>query len=85
MFSSRRGEKKKKVDFSHKKKVKAVDEFQRAEKNSIPLALIIGEDELKNGLVKVKDIREGDKDKGTPIPRSELAEGIRARLKPVSA
>jgi hypothetical protein len=35
--------------------------------------------------VKVKDIREGDKDKGVPVPRGQLVAEVRRRLQPLAA
>lgn len=36
---------------------KMLDQMQHCERNQIPLAVIIGEDELKKGLVKLRCIR----------------------------
>jgi len=36
------------------------------------------------GIVKIKDIREGDKDKGTPVARDQMVKEIRRRLQPRS-
>jgi len=74
-----------KVEYSYKNKVKPLDEFQRCEKLNIPLALIIGDEEIAQGVVKIKDIREGDKDKGTPVPLDKLVDQIQSRLKPLTS
>lgn len=43
-----------KAEFSAKRKVKPLDQFSYAEKNFIPLIVIIGPEELKSGFVKLR-------------------------------
>ena len=41
---------------SYKKNPKALDQFQYCETNGIPLALIIGQSEIENNFVKLRNI-----------------------------
>jgi len=42
-----------KAEFSYKAKPKLPQQFKQAESAGVPLAVILGEDELKNGKVKI--------------------------------
>ncbi|KAI1318476.1 hypothetical protein F5Y16DRAFT_391909 [Xylariaceae sp. FL0255] len=73
-----------KADFSFKVKPKLPQQFKAAETGNIPLAVIIGEDELKDGLVKVKvmGLPDGHPMKeGRLVKQAVLAEEINKLLK----
>lgn len=63
-------------------------QFAAGEKDEVPFAIILGGDELKEGLVTVKqqtwELKDGAKvkvesaDKGTKIKRSELVDWIKS-------
>jgi len=53
--------------------------MNHCERNGIPFALILGEEELKKGIVKVKDCRNRD-DKGTDVPKEKVVEELKSRL-----
>ncbi|KAL4263999.1 histidine--tRNA ligase [Pleurotus pulmonarius] len=71
-----------KTDFLAKNKPKLPTQFAAGERDEVPFAVILGGDELKEGLVTVKEQKwelvDGKKakiesaDKGTKVPRSEL-------------
>jgi histidyl-tRNA synthetase len=71
-----------------KNKPKLPAQFAAGEKDEVPFAIILGGDELKEGLVTVKEQRwelvDGKKakiesaDKGAKVKRSELIEWIKA-------
>lgn len=78
------------TDFLLKNKPKLPTQFSASEKDEVPFAIILGESELKEGLVTVKeqrwDITEGGtkekrKDEGTgeKIQREQLVEWLVAR------
>ncbi|KAI9000683.1 histidyl-tRNA synthetase [Trametes punicea] len=77
-----------KTDFMFKRKPKVPAQFDAGAKDEVPFAIIIGEEELKEGLVTVKeqkwDFVDGKKvkiesnDKGIKIKRSELIQWIKA-------
>lgn len=52
-------------------------QFQLAERKGIPLAAIMGPDEIKEGVVNVKDLARGTQE---ALPRGSLAEILRRRL-----
>ncbi|PPQ93420.1 hypothetical protein CVT25_004492 [Psilocybe cyanescens] len=75
-----------KTDFLAKSKPKIAAQFAAGEKDEVPFAIILGADELKAGLVTVKEQRwelvDGKKvkiesaDKGTQVKRAELLEWL---------
>lgn len=73
-----------KTEFSYKVKPKLPQQFKQAESADVPLAVILGEDELKDGKVKIKVL--GIKDENNPekdgvlVDRSSMIEEIRKRL-----
>jgi histidyl-tRNA synthetase len=72
-----------KTEFSYKLKPKLPQQFKQAELAGVPLAVILGEEELKAGKVKVKvmGLKEGDAEKdGVLVDRSNMVEEIRKRL-----
>lgn len=73
-----------KAEFSWKVKPKLPAQFKAAETSGIPFAVILGEDELAAGKVKVKQmgLPEGNPEKdGVLVDKSQLVEEVRARLK----
>jgi len=76
-----------KADFVAKTKPKLHTQFAAGERDEIPFAIILGAEELKAGLVTVKEQRwefkDGQKvkiasaDKGVQIRRSELVEWLK--------
>jgi histidyl-tRNA synthetase len=73
-----------KTEFSYKAKPKLPQQFKQAETAGVPLAVILGEDELKSGKVKIKVL--GIKDENNPekdgvlVERTNMVEEIRKRL-----
>jgi len=76
------------ADFLAKNKPKLNSQFAAGERDEVPYAIILGGDELKAGLVTVKEQRwefvDGKKtkvesaDKGTQVPRAELVLWLKA-------
>lgn len=73
-----------KAEILYKEKPKFLDQMNHCEKNSIPFAVILGEDELKSGVVKIKDVRNRD-DKGVDVRRDQLVQEIKNRVQGESA
>lgn len=75
-----------KTEFSYKIKPKLPQQFKQAEVAGVPLAVILGEDELKDGKVKIKVL--GIKDENNPekdgvlVERANMVAEIRKRLAP---
>ena len=75
------------TDFLYKNKPKLPAQFAAGEKDEVPFAIILGGDELKEGLVTVKEqkweIVYGEKrkiqsdDKGTKVKRAELIDWLK--------
>ena len=75
------------TEFSFKNKPKLPAQFAAGEKDEVPFAVILGGDELKAGLVTVKEqkweFKDGQKvkvqseEKGTQVPRNQLIDWIR--------
>ncbi|XP_050416694.1 histidine--tRNA ligase, cytoplasmic isoform X2 [Patella vulgata] len=66
-----------KTEQSYKKNPKMLDQFQACENNGIPLAVIIGDSEIKNNVVKLRIIETRAE---REVPRSEMVEEIRKEL-----
>ncbi|CAH1108973.1 unnamed protein product [Psylliodes chrysocephalus] len=66
-----------KVEHSYKKNPKLLAQLQHCEDNGIPFALILGESEIKNGIVKLRDVTSRQE---LEIKRTNLVEEIRNRL-----
>lgn len=62
---------------SYKKNPKLLQQLQYCEDNQVPFAIIIGESELQNGIVKIRNIGNRNEEE---IPRDKLVEEIRKRL-----
>ncbi|KAF3004140.1 Cytoplasmic and mitochondrial histidine tRNA synthetase [Curvularia kusanoi] len=73
-----------KTEFSYKLKPKLPQQFKQAESAGVPLAVILGEEELKAGKVKIKvmgitDENNPEKD-GVLVDRKDMIAEIRKRL-----
>ena len=76
------------TDFTFKAKPKLPAQFAAGEKDEVPFAIILGGDELKEGLVTVKEQRwevvDGEKrkvqsaDQGVKVRRAELVDWIKS-------
>lgn len=66
---------------SYKKNPRLLQQLQYCEDNQIPLAIIIGESELQNGIVKIRSIGTREEEE---IPREKLVEEIKKRLEILS-
>ncbi|KAH7911615.1 hypothetical protein BJ138DRAFT_1113052 [Hygrophoropsis aurantiaca] len=76
-----------KTDFLAKKKPKLPAQFAAGERDEVPFAILVGGDELKEGLVVVKEqkweIQDGKKvkiqstDQGTKVKREELVDWLK--------
>ncbi|XP_023934272.2 histidine--tRNA ligase, cytoplasmic isoform X1 [Bicyclus anynana] len=66
-----------KTEQSYKKNPKMLNQLQHCEENGIPLAVILGESELKRGLVKIRNITTRQEDE---IPRDNLVEELKSRI-----
>ena len=73
-----------KAEFAYKVKPKLPAQFKAAEQKGIPFAVILGEDEQKQGKVKVKEmgLPEGHPEKdGVLVDLDRLVEEVRERLR----
>jgi histidyl-tRNA synthetase len=66
-----------KTECSYKANPKALDQFQYCEDNLIPFCVIIGEDEIKNNVVTLKNCITRSQEK---LERQNLVEELRKRL-----
>ncbi|KAL1953793.1 hypothetical protein VTO42DRAFT_2254 [Malbranchea cinnamomea] len=72
-----------KAEFSYKVKPKLPQQFKAAEANGVPFAVILGEDELAAGKVRIKEmgLPEGHPEKeGVLVELSNLAQEVKKRL-----
>jgi histidyl-tRNA synthetase len=67
------------AEYLYKKKPKLLDQFEYCEKNRIPLVVLLGQDELDGGQVRLKMIADRE-DKGALILRSSLISTLRKYL-----
>lgn len=56
-------------------------QLQHCEDNGIPLAVVLGESELKRGVVKVRNIKTRQEDE---VPRENLVQDLLARIAALS-
>jgi histidyl-tRNA synthetase len=71
------------TEFMYKSKPKLQAQFNVCDKEVIPFAVIIGPDEVEQGLVKIKDMRakvEGEGSSGVLIPRDQLIATLKEKL-----
>lgn len=66
---------------SYKKNPKMLTQLQHCEDNGIPLAVVLGESELKRGVVKVRNIKTRQEDE---VPRENLVQDLLARIAALS-
>ncbi|OWR50578.1 Histidyl-tRNA synthetase cytoplasmic [Danaus plexippus plexippus] len=66
-----------KAEQPYKKNPKMLNQLQHCEENGIPLAVILGESELKRGLVKIRNIATRQEDE---VPREKLVEELKNRI-----
>lgn len=76
------------AEFTAKVKPKPLQQFNASE--GVPVAVMMGQEELEAGQVRVKCLHVGDKnaaqkDKGQLIPREDLVEEVRKLLAPTTA
>lgn len=72
-----------KAEFSWKVKPKLPQQFKAAETNGVPFAIILGEDELKAGKCKIKEmgLAEGHPDKeGVMIDMATLEDEVKRKI-----
>ncbi|KAI1634458.1 histidyl-tRNA synthetase, class IIa [Biscogniauxia mediterranea] len=72
-----------KAEFLYKVKPKIPNQFKAAEVNGVPFAVVLGEDELAQGKLRIKEmgLPEGHPDKdGVLVNLSEVAEQVKQRL-----
>jgi histidyl-tRNA synthetase len=62
---------------SYKKNPKMLSQLQYCEEQSVPYALVIGESELEQGIVKLRTIATREE---VDIPRDQLISEIKTRL-----
>ncbi|RMX79433.1 hypothetical protein D0867_16479 [Hortaea werneckii] len=77
-----------KAEFSWKVKPKLPQQFKAAEANGVPFAVILGEDELKAGKCKIKEmgLPEGHAEKeGVMVELESLEEEVRTRIAKANA
>lgn len=65
------------VEHSYKKNPKLLDQFQHCEEYSIPLAVILGETEIRKGVVKLRVVSTREE---VEVPRTQLGDEIRKRI-----
>ncbi|XP_075972089.1 histidine--tRNA ligase isoform X1 [Anticarsia gemmatalis] len=70
-----------KTEQSYKKNPKMLTQLQHCEENGIPLAVVLGESELKRGVVKVRNISARQEDE---VPRENLVQELKTRIAALS-
>ncbi|ORZ36693.1 histidyl-tRNA synthetase [Catenaria anguillulae PL171] len=71
------------AEFMYKKKPKPQQQFTMCDKEQIPYAVILGPDELAEGKVRIKDMRqkvEGDAAAGVVVLRDDMVAQVQERL-----
>lgn len=66
-----------KAEILYKKNPKLLNQFQYCEETGIPLVAILGEDEIKEGVVKLRDVSTREE---INVARADLLEEIRRRI-----
>ncbi|ORY80382.1 mitochondrial and cytoplasmic histidine-tRNA ligase Hrs1 [Protomyces lactucae-debilis] len=69
-----------KAEFVYKRKPQLRQQFEYADKSGIPVGVILGEEELAEGTVKVKLLGTGESNEGETVKRTEMASAIRKML-----
>ena len=70
-----------KTEMSYKKNPKMLNQLQYCEEESIPYAIIIGESELKEGIVKLRTIETREE---IDVKREELANVLKSKIAALS-
>ncbi|KAI9215777.1 anticodon-binding protein, partial [Blastocladiella britannica] len=71
------------AEYLFKRKPKLQAQFNQCDKDQIPFAVILGPEELKQGQVKIKDMRaksEGEDAAGVMVSRESMIDEIQKRL-----
>jgi histidyl-tRNA synthetase len=71
------------AEFFYKVKPKLQNQFKAAEVNSVPFAVVLGEDEVAQGKVKIKEmgLRDGHPEKeGVLVNLTDLVEEVKHRI-----
>ena len=66
-----------KVEHSYKKNPKMLSQLQFCEEKQIPLAVVIGESEIKAGIVKLRDVQSREE---VEVKREDMVKVINERL-----
>ncbi|KAM0819298.1 putative histidine--tRNA ligase [Seiridium cardinale] len=72
-----------KTEFLYKVKPKLQNQFKAAESNGVPFAVVLGEDELAQGQVKIKELGLSDghpEKEGVLVNLANVAEEVKSRL-----
>ncbi|KAI1338495.1 hypothetical protein F5Y15DRAFT_385954 [Xylariaceae sp. FL0016] len=72
-----------KAEFAYKVKPRLQNQFKAAEVNGVPFAVVLGDDELAQGQVKIKEmgLREGHPEKdGVLVNLSDIVQEVKQRL-----
>lgn len=66
-----------KAEFQYKTKPAHISkQFKLAEKSDEPVAIVLGEEELASGTVRIKQLGLGDQNKGDLIEREKMVEVV---------
>lgn len=69
------------TEYMYKAKPKLQKQFEAAEKSGCPFAVILGQEEYANGMVKVKELGLGEEaDKGVDVKVDEVVDYLRKRI-----
>ncbi|XP_053600267.1 histidine--tRNA ligase, cytoplasmic isoform X2 [Plodia interpunctella] len=66
-----------KAEQSYKKNPKMLNQLQHCEENGIPLAVVLGDSELKRGVVKIRNVKTREE---YEVPRETLAQELKTRI-----
>ncbi|KAK3812167.1 MAG: histidyl-tRNA synthetase [Benniella sp.] len=71
-----------KAEFAYKVKPRTQNQWDACDRDMIPFAVIVGDDEITKGLVKIKNMRVKDESQkgGIEFPRSEMVVELQKRL-----
>jgi len=71
-----------KAEFAYKVKPRTQNQWDACDRDMIPFAVIVGDDEITKGLVKIKNMRVKDESQkgGIEFPRSEMVAELQKRL-----
>ncbi|KAG9072195.1 Cytoplasmic and mitochondrial histidine tRNA synthetase [Linnemannia hyalina] len=71
-----------KAEFAYKLKPRTQNQWDACDRDMIPFAVIVGNDEIEKGLIKIKDMRSKDESQkgGIEYPRTQMIAEIKSRL-----